>query len=117
LEALGNHVLLELHGCNPEALNDVVDLEKVFVRAAEKGKATVLRTAFHQFNPHGVSGVVIISESHLTVHTWPEHEYAAVDIFSCGDTMDVESATESIVRRLMAKQISRVEVRRGVLHS
>ena len=99
------------------ALLDVGDLEKVFVKAAEKSNATVLRSAFHQFNPHGVSGVVIISESHLTVHTWPEHEYAAVDIFYCGDKMDVEAATRSIVKRLMAKQTSRVEVRRGILHS
>ncbi len=117
MEALGNHVLLELYGCDPKALNDVDDLEEVFVKAAEKSNATVLKTAFHQFNPHGVSGVVIISESHFAVHTWPEHEFAAVDIFSCGDKMDVEAATQSITKRLMAKQISRVEVRRGILHS
>ena len=117
MEALGNHVLLELFGCDPKALNDVTNLEKAFVKAAERSKATVLRTAFHQFNPHGVSGVVIISESHLTVHTWPEHRYAAVDIFSCGSRMDVEVAAQLIMERLVAKQVSRVEVKRGILHS
>jgi S-adenosylmethionine decarboxylase len=117
LEALGNHVLLELYGCDPKALNSVKNLKNVFVTAAGKSNATVLKTAFHQFNPHGVSGVVIISESHFTVHTWPEHEYAAVDIFCCGDKMDVEAGAQSIAERLRAKQISRVEVRRGILNS
>lgn len=116
MKALGRHILLELHGCDAGALNDVEALEKSFVTAAQESNATVLRTAFHKFNPHGVSGVVIISESHLTVHTWPEYEYAAVDIFSCGDKMDVEKAMEFLTQKLASRWVNRVEIKRGILN-
>lgn len=116
MKALGRHILLELLGCNPEALNDMEGLEEVFVAAARESNATVLKTTFHQFNPHGISGVVIISESHLTVHTWPEHGYAAVDIFSCGDRMDMARATEFLTDKLSAKHASSFEVKRGILY-
>lgn len=115
MKALGRHILLELFGCDPRALNDMEGLEGTFVTAARKSNATVLKTAFHKFNPHGVSGVVIISESHLTVHTWPEYRYAAVDIFSCGDKMDVEKAIELLTGKLAAERINGFEVKRGIL--
>ncbi len=116
MKALGKHILLELFQCDPKALNDMHGLEEVFVTAARKSNATVLKTAFHKFNPHGVSGVVIISESHLTVHTWPEHGYAAVDVFSCGDEMDVDKAVEFLAEKLLSKHVSSFEVRRGILY-
>ncbi len=116
MKALGRHILLELFGCDPRALNDMEGLEEIFVTAARDSNATVLKTAFHKFNPHGVSGVVIISESHLTVHTWPEHKYAAVDIFSCGDKMDVEKASEFLRQKLVSERATSFEVKRGILH-
>ena len=73
------------------------------------------REAFHQFNPHGVSGVVIITESHLFIHTWPEHGYAAADIFTCGDSVQPEKAAQILVRKLGAKNHSIVEIQRGIL--
>ena len=115
MKALGRHILLELFGCDPGALNDLEGLERAFIIAAEQSNATVLKTAFHKFNPHGVSGVVIISESHLTVHTWPEHSYAAVDIFSCGDKMNVDRAIEFLKERFMSERVNSVEVKRGIL--
>jgi S-adenosylmethionine decarboxylase proenzyme len=116
LKALGRHILLELLGCDPGALNDLQGLEDAFTAAARESNATVLKTTFHQFNPHGVSGVVIISESHLTVHTWPEYGYAAVDIFSCGERMDVGRATEFLTHKLAAKHASSFEVKRGLVY-
>lgn len=84
-QALGRHILLELYDCPKEVLCDKAGLETALCGAAVAMGATVVTTNFHAFSPYGISGVVIIQESHLTVHTWPEHGYAAVDIFTCGD--------------------------------
>ena len=73
----------EFFGVKPELLNDLDKLQKHFISAAKRGSLTVLGHNFHQFSPHGVTGVVVLAESHMTVHTWPELKYAAVDIFAC----------------------------------
>lgn len=88
MHTLGRHILVEYHECNPELLNDVVFIEKSMVNAAKAAEATVINSTFHHFSPFGVSGVVVIQESHLAIHTWPEYGYAAVDIFTCGETVD-----------------------------
>ena len=82
--ALGTHILLELYDCPPERLKTPPVAEAALLAAARAMGATVRSHHFHAFSPYGVSGVVIIEESHLTVHTWPEYGYAAVDIFTCG---------------------------------
>ena len=115
MKALGRHILLELLGCDPGALNDLQGLEDAFTAAARESNATVLKTTFHQFNPHGVSGVVIIAESHLFIHTWPECGYAAVDIFTCGDSVQPEKAAQRIIEGLGAKNHSIIEIQRGIL--
>ena len=84
MRALGRHVLAEFYGCSPEILNDIVKIEKLMVDAALEAGAEVKEVIFHQFSPQGVSGVVVISESHLAIHTWPEFGYAAIDVFTCG---------------------------------
>lgn len=84
MDTFGQHVLVEYHGCSVEALDDEVGLEELLCRAAKAAGATVLQTVFHRFSPHGVSGTVIIRESHLSIHTWPEAGYAAVDFYTCG---------------------------------
>ena len=115
MNALGKHLLLELKDCDKEVLNDLGFLKGVMLTAAEEAGATVLGESFHQFNPHGVSGVVIIAESHLVIHTWPEYGYAAVDIFTCGDTVQPERAAEMLIRKLGAKNHSILEMSRGIL--
>ncbi|MEW6033327.1 MAG: adenosylmethionine decarboxylase [Chloroflexota bacterium] len=115
MNALGYHVLLELKGCNKETLNDLQKLEAILVGAAKEAGTAVVEKAFHQFNPHGVSGVVIIAESHLFIHTWPEHGYAAVDIFTCGDSIRADRAVERLARELESPNFSMIELRRGVL--
>ena len=111
-EAIGQQVLLDLRGCPSEILNDKAFLEKTLKEAAEKMGATVVLSNFHPFAPIGVSGVVIIMESHLTIHTWPEHGYAAIDIFTCG-VMDMEPGVEYLKERLEAKVIQKRLVLRG----
>jgi len=117
MKALGRHVLVEFYGCDSQALNQKAQLEAVMREAAEESGATVVSTAFHLFNPHGVSGVVVIAESHLTIHTWPEYNYAAVDLFTCGDSVDPWIAFEKIRDYLKAKQMFTMEVKRGQLHT
>jgi S-adenosylmethionine decarboxylase len=115
LNALGRHLLLELKDCNEEALNDLDYLQKLLVAAAEESGATIVGKAFHQFSPQGVTGAVLIAESHILIHTWPEHNYAAVDIFTCGDSVKPEVAAERLIKELDAKNSTVIELKRGVL--
>ena len=115
MNALGKHLLLELKDCNRELLNDLKFLKTMLIAAANEAGATVLGESFHQFNPHGVSGVVIIAESHLFIHTWPECGYAAVDIFTCGNTVQPEKATKKVITELEAKSHSIMMIQRGIL--
>ena len=115
MNALGRHLLLELKDCNPAVLNDLDFLKDCLRTAAEEAGATVVGESFHQFSPHGVSGVVIIAESHLFIHTWPEYNYAAVDIFTCGNSVRPQKAVELIIQRLGVKNWSLLEIRRGLL--
>lgn len=117
MHALGKHLLVELHGCNAEVLKKIDVVKDILVSAARACKATVVDVAFHEFQPFGVSGVVVIAESHISVHTWPEHRYAALDIFTCGDVIRPEEAAEYIAQRLRCKTVSIVEMRRGVFPS
>src|SRR5690606_32756971 len=73
----GQHLLIELHGCDPVVLDDVARIERLMRAAAERARANVVTSVFHPFVPQGVTGVVVIEESHLSIHTWPEHGYAA----------------------------------------
>ncbi|MDY6834063.1 MAG: adenosylmethionine decarboxylase [Chloroflexota bacterium] len=114
MNALGRHLLLELNDCNKEALDDLSYLRSILVSAAEGAGATVLGESFHRFAPQGVSGVVIIAESHVSIHSWPEYGYAAVDIFTCGDTVQPEMAAEYLVKHLKSRCPSLMEVKRGL---
>lgn len=114
LHSLGRHLLLELHDCSPEVLNNLESVRTALVEAAKRAEATIIDVLFHEFNPFGVSGVVVIAESHLSIHTWPEYRYAAVDIFSCGDTLKPAEAAAYLVEQFGASRASCVEVKRGV---
>jgi S-adenosylmethionine decarboxylase len=115
LNALGKHLLLELKGCEKEVLNDIGFLREALLAAAGEARATVLGESFHQFNPHGVSGVVMIAESHLVIHTWPEYGYAAADIFTCGNSVQPGKAAKILVGKLGSKNHSIIEMQRGIL--
>lgn len=117
LNALGKQLLLELRDCNREVLDDLSFLQNTLVSIAQEAGATVVGKHFHRFAPHGVSGAVLIAESHLSLHTWPEHGYAAVDIFTCGNTVNSELAAELLIKRLGSKDASIVEIKRGVFVS
>ncbi len=115
MNALGRHLLVELYDCDKEALNDLDLLRGVMLDAAIESGAVVLGDSFHRFSPQGVSGVVIIAESHLSIHTWPEFGYAAVDVFTCGTTVQPEKAAQVLIEKLGAGHHSIAEIPRGVL--
>jgi S-adenosylmethionine decarboxylase len=106
---------VELRECNPEILKDLEKVKDAMVSAAKEAKATIVDISFHEFNPFGISGMVVIAESHLSIHTWPEYSYAAVDIFTCGDIIKPEVAASFLIERFESKSPSIVELKRGIL--
>lgn len=114
MHALGRHVLAEIYGCEYQMLDDVNKVEQIMVEAAKAAGAEVREFVFHKFSPQGVSGVVVISESHLAVHTWPEYGYAAVDVFTCGEKVDPWEACRIVASELGAAHLNATEVHRGL---
>jgi len=112
---LGNHLLVELYNCETNVINDVLRIEELLLEAVRVSGATTLNSTFHKFSPHGVSGVVVISESHFSIHTWPEYGYCALDIFTCGDEIKSHLALEFLKKEFKAGNISVTEVKRGIL--
>jgi S-adenosylmethionine decarboxylase len=115
MEALGRHVIIEYYGCPIEKLNGHDAIEEVMVGAAKAMRATLVSVHFHQFNPHGVSGAIVISESHLTIHTWPEFGYAAIDVFTCGDVIDPWQAHRHMREYFQPQRESIMELKRGCM--
>lgn len=115
MNSLGRHILVEFHGCSTEILNDVPHIENSMVEAARESGATIISSSFHHFSPFGVSGVVVIQESHLAIHTWPEYRYAAVDLFTCGNSVNPWISYEMLKTAFQAEHGSAVEINRGQL--
>ena len=96
MKFIGKHLILEFRDVSPDVLNDADIIKKILLKAARKIRATVVRAQFCKFEPQGVSGILFIAESHISVHTWPELGMAAVDIFTCGPK-DPKNAANVIV--------------------
>lgn len=114
---LGRHILAEFFECDSNILNNPTLVEKFMTNAALECGATVVQKCFHLFSPHGVSGVIIISESHLAIHTWPELGYAAVDLFTCGEKCDPKVAYEYLKKAFRSAKDSYSELNRGILEA
>jgi len=115
MKPLGRHILAEIYGCEFGILDDIKKVEEIMVKSAITAGADVKECIFHKFSPQGVSGVVVISESHLAIHTWPEFGYAAVDIFTCGEKVNPWDACNYLKTRFKAEYMSANEVKRGML--
>lgn len=114
MDTYSRHCILELWECNRKLLNDIKFVEKMMTEAALQAGAEVREVTFHQFAPQGVSGVVIVSESHLAIHTFPEHGYASIDVFTCGKRIDPKKAASLIAQKLEANKIYEMNVERGL---
>lgn len=114
MEVVGRQVIAELWDCNIDTLNNIEILKQIFVDAALRAGAEVREVVFHQFSPYGISGVVVISESHLTIHSFPEKSYASIDVYTCGKKVDPWIAVRYIIQALEAKTSETLEIPRGI---
>jgi S-adenosylmethionine decarboxylase len=113
MDTFGHHLLVEYRGCDVGVLDDVTRLEALLRHAASEAGATVLDARFHRFRPQGVSGVLLVEESHLSIHTWPEAAYAAVDFYTCGLCAPGRAA-DALALGLGATSVERMVVHRGL---
>lgn len=116
MKSLGRHLLVEFYNCEPKILMDIGAIEDILVGAAKYARAHIVDVVFHTFNPHGISGVVVVQESHLAIHTWPEYGFASVDIYTCGQTVNPWKAYHYLLKHLKAKNSTAMEMKRGVLN-
>lgn len=114
MNVLGTHVLLELRDCDPHLLDNLTYIRQELLRAASAVDAHVVGESFHQFSPQGVTGILSIAESHISIHTWPEHGYAAADVFTCGDNTMPERAAAALIAALRCRDPEVTEIRRGL---
>ena len=110
---LGTHLLLDLNECDAALLDDAAVVRHALLAAADEAGATVVGEVFHKFSPVGVTGILSIAESHISVHTWPEYAYAAVDIFTCGAAFKPYAAANLIVQALRCNRHCITEIKRG----
>lgn len=113
MDTYGQHLLVEYFGCDPQVLNDPVGVEETMREAAVAAGANIVASAFHQFAPQGVSGVIMVEESHLSIHTWPETGYAAVDFYTCGQCLP-ERSHRMLLSALRASGAEVMLVERGL---
>jgi S-adenosylmethionine decarboxylase len=113
MEAIGRHLLLEMWDCNREILNDGEKITQLMNDAANDAGATVVKSIYHEFNPPGITAVAILSESHISVHTWPLEGYVAVDIFTCGTVADPQLAVKGLLASFEPKEHTSTEIKRG----
>lgn len=114
MKALGRQILVEFYDCNSDIINEVDAIEGILLEGTRKSGATIISHNFHKFSPHGVSGMVVIAESHVAIHTWPEYGYAAVDIFTCGENIDPWVIQEHLREQFESSNVSSMELKRGL---
>jgi S-adenosylmethionine decarboxylase len=114
MQALGRQILVEFYDCDRNVLNSEDQIRSILMEGVRLSQATIVSDTFHTFSPHGVSGVIVIAESHVTIHTWPEHGYAAVDIFTCGETIDPWIIQKYLEENFRAGNVSSMEMKRGL---
>jgi len=115
MKSLGQQLIVELYGCDRTLLDDPSRLEQILTESIRRSGGTIIRPCFHQFSPHGVTGVVVIAESHVSIHTWPEFGYCALDVFTCGTQVQTDQIFEYVRTELQAQETSVMEVKRGTL--
>lgn len=114
MEHLGRHVIIELWGCS-QSINDAEHVKTAMLNAVKAANATLLNIYVHTFSPQGVTGVAVLSESHLSIHTWPEHGYVAADVFTCGETTKPHAAAQVLDNAFDAERMEVHELVRGAL--
>ena len=114
MDTRGTHLLIDYSYCQTKHLSDKAFIKELLLKAAKEANTEVVGEVFHQYSPQGISGIVLVAESHLSIHTWPEDNYAAVDIYTCGDCHPLK-AHESIKRSLQTSHFEMAEIQRGLV--
>lgn len=112
-EHLGTHIIAEFMGCSFATLDDHDALADLLCNAAQNAHATVLNVSTHKFEPQGMSGLVLLQESHISIHTWPQFGYAAIDIYTCGEHVSSQAAIDTLAGFFKPKDINQIEIKRG----
>ncbi len=114
---LGYQTMVELYGCDRNLIDDEQIVEKILLELTDLIQLTVVNSVIHHFSPIGVSGVVVIEESHVAIHTWPEHNYVAIDFFTCNEQYDVTKGIAFLKEKFKAEQVETKEITRGSLNT
>ena len=114
MDTYSRHCIMELWECTAGFLDNRELIQQAMVQAALESGAEIRNVSFHKFEPQGVSGVVVISESHLSIHTFPEHGYASIDVFTCGERIDPRNVGQLIAKKLGSKRTYEVNLERGL---
>lgn len=109
----GIHLIAEFWGC--KIIEDSKKIERILVTAAKEAKNIPLKIAIHKFNPRGITGVLLLKESHIAIHSWPEFDYLAIDIFTCGNKSMPYKALKYLKKEFQPKKIEIQEIKRGIL--
>lgn len=113
MEAFGRHFILEMWDCNRKIVNDLKKIMQILTEAVNDAGATIVKQFYHEFNPPGITGVAILAESHISIHTWPEEGYVAVDLFTCGNQTNPKLAEKRFLEGFEPKDFTSVELKRG----
>jgi S-adenosylmethionine decarboxylase proenzyme len=114
LETISHHFLLELNGVNSKILDNLEYIQEGMVSCVRESGATYINDNFHKFSPQGVSGIILIAESHVSIHTWPESEYAALDVFTCGDFKIGQNITRNLIDLFSPTKYTNQYIKRGI---
>ncbi len=114
-KTLGLHILADLYGVDFDKIDHVEDVRALLEGAVKYANLSKLSSHFHQFHPHGATGVILLEESHISIHTWPEHGYAAIDVYTCGGKEKTFKAMEYILKVLKPKRVDEKVAERGVV--
>ncbi|MBY0146705.1 adenosylmethionine decarboxylase [Neobacillus niacini] len=109
----GKHIIIDAFECESAHLNDINFLEEMCKKAALDANMEILYSYFHQFEPQGVTGVLVLSTSHLSIHTWPEERYVSLDFYTCG-TLELTPQVDFLIKELSSKQAKVYSISRGV---
>ena len=116
-KALGLHILADLHGVNPDLIDRVEDIKNLLETAVRVAGLTKISSHYYQFQPHGATGVILLAESHISIHTWPEHGLATVDVYTCGDPSKAYRAMDYIISTLEPSRVDKQVHERGLVGS
>ena len=112
--APGVHILAEFYGVEAELLARVAQVKEIMEKAVVESKVNKLKSHYHQFSPFGVTGFVLLAESHISIHTWPEKNYLALDVFTCGNEGSAIAVYNSFLKQFKPKKVSKFVKVRGI---